>query len=244
MDILFLILISIFLLATTVLVHELGHFWAARLFGIAVDEVSIGFGPVLHRIRGEKATLTVRSWPIGGFVSISKGWNNSAAATDASSIRFFDHRSAVFVAGPVVSFIFGLAVFFCLPDKNGHFFSWANAMHGVSDSLHKLFEVFNVLLFSAGRDTSRTLLELIKDIDPRQLFYLFGMFNVNLAMLNLLPIPPILDGGHLIVAAVENATGKPVSDKTLDVWRTCIAVVLLLCMCIEGIRGCARYFGS
>jgi len=39
--------LGILVLGVVVLVHEFGHFIAARAFGIRVEKFSIGFGPVL-----------------------------------------------------------------------------------------------------------------------------------------------------------------------------------------------------
>jgi regulator of sigma E protease len=46
--------------------------------------------------------------------------------------------------------------------------------------------------------------------------YVLGVLNINLGVLNLLPIP-VLDGGHLLFAAIEKVRGKPVSEKIRSV---------------------------
>ena len=58
-----------------VLVHEFGHFLAARRFGVKVYEFSIGFpfSPRLFTLFRHKETVfTVRLVPLGGFVSFSQ----------------------------------------------------------------------------------------------------------------------------------------------------------------------------
>jgi regulator of sigma E protease len=56
----------------TVFVHELGHFLAARLSGMAVHEFSIGFGrPVLFSHRRGKTKYSLRLWPFFSFVHIA-----------------------------------------------------------------------------------------------------------------------------------------------------------------------------
>ena len=47
-----------------------------------------------------------------------------------------------------------------------------------------------------------------------RLLYLLGIIGINLSLVNLLPIP-ILDGGHLLVIAVEKVKGSPVSPRAL-----------------------------
>lgn len=64
------IVIFIVVLGVLVLAHEWGHFFAARRFGIRVDEFGFGFPP---RVFGKKIGKTLYSlnlFPIGGFVRI------------------------------------------------------------------------------------------------------------------------------------------------------------------------------
>jgi regulator of sigma E protease len=50
--------------------------------------------------------------------------------------------------------------------------------------------------------------------------------NVNLALINLLPIP-VLDGGHIILALVEGVRRKPVSARLLNALQTACAVLII-----------------
>ena len=52
------------------------------------------------------------------------------------------------------------------------------------------------------------------------------IMNVNLALLNLLPIP-VLDGGHITLAIVEGIRRKPVNARILSVLQTSCAVVII-----------------
>ena len=56
------------------------------------------------------------------------------------------------------------------------------------------------------------------------LFWL-GFVSLNLAFLNLLPIP-VLDGGHILFAAIEGVTKKPVKSKTME--KLILPFVILL----------------
>lgn len=63
------ILLAIVLLGLLIMIHELGHFTAARLCGIAVKEYSIGFGPKLIQWKSKKheTVFSVRPIPLGGY---------------------------------------------------------------------------------------------------------------------------------------------------------------------------------
>jgi len=52
------------------------------------------------------------------------------------------------------------------------------------------------------------------------------LLNVNLALLNLLPIP-VLDGGHIVLAIIEGLRRRPVSAKVLGSLQTACALLLI-----------------
>lgn len=52
------------------------------------------------------------------------------------------------------------------------------------------------------------------------------LLNINLAILNLLPIP-VLDGGHILMSIIEKVTGKTVNIKVLEYVNTAFALLLI-----------------
>ena len=60
-------LASLLVFGGVVLVHELGHFMAARHCGIHVEEFSIGFGPRLWAVQKSGTTYSLRLFPLGGY---------------------------------------------------------------------------------------------------------------------------------------------------------------------------------
>ena len=59
------ILITLLIFGLLVLVHELGHYVTARMFGVGVHEFSIGMGPRLFGWKGKVNPFNVRLLPIG-----------------------------------------------------------------------------------------------------------------------------------------------------------------------------------
>jgi regulator of sigma E protease len=55
------------------------------------------------------------------------------------------------------------------------------------------------------------------------------LFNVNLAVLNMLPFP-VLDGGHITLAILEKIAGRPVKAKPLEIIQTAFALALISLM--------------
>jgi len=75
------------------------------------------------------------------------------------------------------------------------------------------------ILQMAGEQASRGLLDF---------FFFMAVININLGILNLLPIP-ILDGGHLLFLVIEAIRKKPLSEKVIAIsQRVGIAVILTI----------------
>ena len=63
----------------------------------------------------------------------------------------------------------------------------------------------------------------------RRIIGFMVLFNVNLAVLNMLPFP-VLDGGHITLAILEKIAGKPVQAKILEIIQTACALALISLM--------------
>ncbi|GAB4217760.1 MAG: RIP metalloprotease RseP [Synechococcales cyanobacterium] len=62
------VLAAVGVLALLIMVHEAGHFAAARFQGIHATRFSIGFGPALWRYQGSRTEYALRLLPLGGYV--------------------------------------------------------------------------------------------------------------------------------------------------------------------------------
>ena len=58
-------------LSVLVLVHELGHFAAARGLGVRVEKFSFGFGPKVFSVRRGETEYLVSAIPLGGYVKMA-----------------------------------------------------------------------------------------------------------------------------------------------------------------------------
>src|SRR6185295_12371691 len=65
------ILWLLILIGAMILVHELGHFWAARIFRVKVEVFSIGFGPRLFGFKRGDADYRFSGVLFGGYVKIA-----------------------------------------------------------------------------------------------------------------------------------------------------------------------------
>ena len=103
------VLAAIAVLGILIVVHELGHFGAARLQGIHVTKFSIGFGPVLAKYDGEETEYALRAIPLGGYVAFPDDEPDSNYDLDDPNLLrnrpLFD-RAIVISAGVIANLIF------------------------------------------------------------------------------------------------------------------------------------------
>lgn len=113
------IIISLLVLAIIILVHEWGHFVAARSAGIEVLEFSIGFGPKLFSINrpydngkiNSETEFSLRLFPLGGFVRMAgtepDDEDHEHGFNRASPLQ----RIKVLAAGPIMNFVLAIVLF-------------------------------------------------------------------------------------------------------------------------------------
>lgn len=76
----------------------------------------------------------------------------------------------------------------------------------------------------------------------RRILAFMVLFNVNLAVLNMMPFP-ILDGGHIALAILEKIFGRPVKAKPLEILQTACALALILLMLFVTSKDIGDSFG-
>jgi len=65
------IIVFVLVLGVIILIHELGHFYFAKKAGILCHEFAIGMGPAIYQKRKGETIYSIRSIPIGGYVSMA-----------------------------------------------------------------------------------------------------------------------------------------------------------------------------
>jgi regulator of sigma E protease len=99
-----------------VIVHEAGHFFAAKKFGIRVDEFGFGFPPKLFGIKKGETEYTFNLLPLGGFVKIFGESPDEDSENGADSARsFINHpkwqQAVVLFAGVFANFLLAWLLF-------------------------------------------------------------------------------------------------------------------------------------
>jgi regulator of sigma E protease len=196
-------LITFMLISFLILIHELGHFIAAKLSNIPIEIFSIGFGPKLWSIRIGQTEYRISALPIAGYVL--------PKLKDFDDFFLIDSRKRIIFAlgGPLVNIMMAVI---CL---------------GFLNALTIGFSFYNILIFPFIQLTTITsqLLHALPSLfaSPDKLSGVIGivamggqmvagnllnllnlaiMLNINLAVFNMLPILP-LDGGKIIFCMLE-----------------------------------------
>jgi regulator of sigma E protease len=107
------IVVAVLAVSLLIVVHEAGHFLAARRFGMRVERFSVGFGPVLLSLKRGDTEFVVSALPLGGYVKISGMAPGEQA--DASDRRLFSNQAAwrrflVILAGPAMNYVTAILV--------------------------------------------------------------------------------------------------------------------------------------
>ena len=99
-------------LGILILVHELGHYGAAKLFGVRVEVFSIGFGKRLFGFRKGDTDYRVSALPLGGYVKMA-GENPLESSTGAPD-EFMSHprwqRFVIALAGPAMNILLAVGL--------------------------------------------------------------------------------------------------------------------------------------
>ena len=103
------ILAAILIFGILVAVHELGHFAAAKLCGVKVNEFSIGMGPLIfHRTRGE-TQYSLRALPLGGFCAM-EGEDEDTGDNRSFVRQGVWKKFIILAAGAFMNFVMGVVI--------------------------------------------------------------------------------------------------------------------------------------
>lgn len=109
------IVIALLIFGFLIFIHEGGHFLAARIFGVQVDEFSIGMGPKIFSKKSKKTgtSYSLRAFPIGGFVSMP-GEDEQSDLPNGIDKKPAWQRFIITAAGAFTNIVVGLIVMFIL----------------------------------------------------------------------------------------------------------------------------------
>ncbi|WP_294959439.1 RIP metalloprotease RseP, partial [Sulfurovum sp.] len=112
------ILVALLVLSVLIFFHELGHFTAARFFGVQIDVFSIGFGKRIWTKKIGKTEWSLSAIPLGGYVKM-KGQDD----TDPTKISYDRdsyntkkpwQRIVILLAGPFANFLMAFLLYLAI----------------------------------------------------------------------------------------------------------------------------------
>ncbi len=114
------IIVAIIMFSLLIAVHEFGHFFTAKLFGIRVNEFSIGMGPALLKKEKGETLYSLRAFPVGGYCAME------GEDEDSDDPRAFGRAAPwkqviVLVAGAAMNFLVGFLLVLVLFSQSSGF---------------------------------------------------------------------------------------------------------------------------
>ncbi len=102
------VVITLLVFFTIILIHEFGHFFTAKMFGMKIYEFSIGMGPRLFSKTTKTTTWSFKLLPIGGSVQLGEDFESD----DPNDFRNKPvwQRMIVIAAGAIMNLILGFVV--------------------------------------------------------------------------------------------------------------------------------------
>ncbi|MDD3692679.1 MAG: M50 family metallopeptidase [Oscillospiraceae bacterium] len=133
------IIAAVFLFGIIILVHEIGHFIAARLMDVKVNEFALGMGPKIIKFGKKETKYSLRAFPIGGFCAMEGEDTESSDARSLGSKKVWQ-RIFIITAGVIMNLLLGfvllLIIFaFCMkPDSDGRVLFSSTTIAKLSES--------------------------------------------------------------------------------------------------------------
>ncbi len=243
----------LFMIAATlvVVVHEMGHYIACRIFKTPVGEFSVGFGPSLfHWTDSRNTTWRLRLLPLGGFITPIE--LNKLSLTKQAIVAFagpFANILPMLVAGAYFGKLWTTIKLMGLM----YWLTVKMIVLYVADIIVGIFTLGHQEIMFGGAPVSDGAvgpigMSTMADnaiVDGGFLYSLFAMIvviNVSVAFFNLLPVP-YLDGGRIMFCGLSGIFGK---DR-VKVWedRSTVYGAVFLIFIISAImfRDVLKVFG-
>ena len=267
------ILVAILIFGVLIAVHELGHFLAAKLSGVQVNEFSIGMGPCLWKREKGETRYSLRLLPIGGFCAM-EGESEESDSPRALGNQGFWKRLLIFAAGAGMNFLTGLLIIAVLFSNAAGFY--VDQVQGVGLYLtagmveatgigvkfqyiwYQTVDYVQIVWFSlqqlltggASMDDVGGPVAIVSTITDvglqsqqqaeannqngilaaiRSIAGFAALIAVNLAVMNLLPIPA-LDGGPILFLLLDTLAAKLFRRRIPMKYENAISSVFLVAL--------------
>jgi regulator of sigma E protease len=114
------ILLAIIAFGILIAVHEVGHFTAAKLLGVRVNEFAIGMGPKLLKKQGKETLYTLRALPFGGFCAMGEDDGDTSDPRAFPAQKLW-RRIVILAAGATANFLAAFIIIIALTTSYNDF---------------------------------------------------------------------------------------------------------------------------
>lgn len=192
------IFLTLFILTLVIVVHEFGHFIVAKYFKVKVLEFSIGMGTKIY----SKGIFSIRLLPLGGYVKLDE-----KTLEDISKIK----QICIMIAGIIMNLILA---YLCILLLNG--IKPVRAFIGLITTIKAY--LIAIIHITSLKDLSGPIGIHLAVVNTTKMLGIFKgasllivMISINLAIVNLLPIPG-LDGSRIYITLIK-MFGVKISKK-------------------------------
>jgi regulator of sigma E protease len=193
----------LFIIGTLILIHELGHFLAARAVGIPIELFSVGFGPAIWKKRSGGTEYRVSLVPLGGYVL-------PAVADENEYFLIPVYKRIIFsLGGPLANIVLIVPLMGLYNALSSGFTASGALAEPFRQAALLLAAIFGSLpaLFTKPESMSGIVGIMhqggrLIGGDALQALRLAFILSANLAVFNLLPLP-VLDGGKIVLCLLE-----------------------------------------
>lgn len=221
------LLIFFALIIIAVILHEFGHYLAARYYGVIAEEFNIGMGPKIAGKKIKETDWNLRILPFGG----------SCVLNDTKLLRLSPQkRIAIFLAGPVTNLCLSFMCFLIFCRLSGQKDLYTSTVAWIENVLGLVPGFFSSLqqAFSPAAPTIAESGEVLQETLSRQttaedtasyLLQISFSLNAFLFIGNILPIPA-LDGGQ-IALSIPECFHRPLSEKAVAFANRCFYLLIM-----------------
>ncbi len=252
MNIIITILAVILFFVILIVPHELGHFMTAKLLGVKVNEFAFGMGPAVFQKQGKETLYSVRIFPVGGYCAL-EGENEDTGDPRAFNSKPGWVKILILVSGVLMNVLtaFMIMLVMMIAVRLAHPEYWPEGMEAAEVILISFRDAASTVgrmafliadsfgqLFSGGAtiDDLSGPVGIVNAVNESAgqgvLNYLVftAIMCVNLAVVNILPLPA-LDGGRILFVIIRKITGKMISDE-MEARVHMIGMALLLALIV------------
>ena len=195
-----------FLIGALVALHEYGHVLAARAAGIPIARFAVGIGPTIARFRHGETEYCLGALRFGGYVL-------PALESEQDYFRISPGRRIVFALGGPAINVVAAALRFGLAAVVADGPTWAALEAALSRTADTFFGMFAILPTRFAQPEQLSGVVGIVAEGSRwasggaiAVLSFAALLSLNLAVINLLPLPP-LDGGKVVLCLLEFVSG-------------------------------------